>query len=160
MARQKSRKLRKKDCIFGRPTWSSLGCLFLLLSILGSRDLSADAQNDFDLDGVSDITYTSGASSLLWNSKGSKDGTEQLGNTFQLSGDTITLAHWEGEGAPVLGIARLDPDGSRIFWKIPSSESDKFVETEYLGNAGDAILSGGDFDGNGVADAVVVVGPC
>lgn len=30
---------------------------------------------------------------------------------FQLSDDAPTLAHWKGAGAPVLGVARLDPDG-------------------------------------------------
>jgi hypothetical protein len=129
--------------------------LFILLFILiPAVQVLAQEQCDFDGDGTSDLTYLgSNGTALTWNYLPSQT-TGTTSETFGLTSDQISLAHWLDPNAPTLGIVRLSAKKSDLIWKIPL-ESGLLAE-EIFGKAESVFLAGGDFDGNGIADAAVV----
>lgn len=55
------------------------GISCLALGVVNPTLIFADAQNDFDADGISDITYTSSSTTALhWNSVATSDATKQV----------------------------------------------------------------------------------
>lgn len=130
--------------------------VYLIISLFFLLSLPIDAavaqtQNDFDSDGISDLTTLSGSTDMTWTTIASDDESE-IATTFGLVSDMPALTAWESEGVPVLGIVRIRE--TKLVWKI--LQSDIFVSEITFGKLGDVALSGADFDGNGVADAAVV----
>jgi len=124
-------------------------------SCLLAASALAAPQNDFDVDGVSDLTFTSGTTTLTWSATGSTSATDELnGVSFGLATDALAIAPWETAGTPTLGVVRPNTEQTALVWKILNNQS--LVTQKEFGKPGDVILTGGDFDGGGIADAAVV----
>jgi len=131
-----------------------MAMLILCLTIMGST-VHAETQNDFDGDGRSDYTgVTVSGNDLLWQNTGSTSGQHEIDDAFGISTDVVTLADWFSAGAPTLGTVRTNLTDNALVWRV--QEADQRISTENLGKPGDLIVSGADFDGNGIADAAVV----
>lgn len=131
--------------------------VYLILSTFLFVQLSpcyAQIASDFDGDGVSDIASITLGSEITWKFAGSVSPTTLLDTSFGLSTDFIALAHWLGEDQPNLGIVRPSKDGKSLKWKILINNA--LVQEESFGKPSDNIISGGDFDGDGVTDAATV----
>lgn len=110
---------------------------------------------DFDNDGKSDVVYTSASgTSLVWKAKGSFDSSEQINKVFGLATDVPILGNWQSEDTPTIGVVRSPTTGNALLWKILASNGT--VLQQEFGKKGDVVISGGDFDGNGITDAAVV----
>lgn len=115
----------------------------------------ANVPNDFDSDGISDLTHVEKESdnSLTW--KAQLSGTNQsttLGSLGQL-GNHLAMAQWLGSGTQI-GVVAVDQASGNLVWSILDNSSVKVEKT--FGKVGDLVVSGGDFNGNGTADAAVV----
>lgn len=120
--------------------------------------LKADVPNDFDGDGISDLTSADKSSTeIVWSSISSQDSSEQLSETFGLSTDKIALAKWRFEDTPDLGVVRADSESGDLRWKILLDGGPEVNQVTF-GTVGDIIISGADFDANGISDAAIVRG--
>lgn len=113
------------------------------------------APNDFDGDGVSDRTWVQIESdnTLTWNAHLSTSQTQSSLGSLGVAGDAITMGPWLAGGTQI-GVASLNTATKQIEWSIRDSAG--AVRTKVLGIKGDLVVSGGDFNGNGLADAAVV----
>jgi len=115
---------------------------------------NAETQSDFDSDGTSDIFYTtSSGSTLFWKAKGSTV-VEPLSQLFGLTTDFTAPACWQTSDETLLSVVRLDSSKRNLVWKL--LQGDGFINQKVFGRANDVVISGGDFDGDGIADAAVV----
>jgi hypothetical protein len=115
----------------------------------------AQTQNDFDGDEISDVTYTTLAgTSLIWKTVPSAIDGVAINETFGITNDNTALAHWLENVSPTLGVIRLRGKDNKLVWKILLP--DGTIQEEIFGNGNDLVLSGGDFNGNQISDAVVV----
>lgn len=112
-------------------------------------------QTDFDGDGYSEFTIVSIESdkSLTWKTSSGISGLTAGLQSFGVSGNHIIMAPWKGTTQPQIGVVSLDDTGKKLAWKVVGSSG--VVEERVLGGKTSTIISGGDFDGNGVADAAV-----
>ncbi len=126
-----------------------LGCL-----MLGSNAYGA-VPNDFDGDGISDRTWVQIESdkSLTWIAQLSTSQAQMALGSLGKSGDAIIMGQWLAGGTQI-GVASLNSTTNQIEWSIRDSAGN--VRTKALGKKGDLVVSGGDFNGNGLADAAVV----
>ncbi len=116
---------------------------------------TAQVQTDFDGDGVSDVTYTAvSGTSVLWKATGSHSLTEEINSSFGLLTDGLAIGHWFSSGSSNIGVIRPDSAKKNLVWKILSDDST--ITQVNFGKPGDLVLSGGDFDGDGITDAAVV----
>lgn len=115
----------------------------------------AAVPNDFDGDGKSDRTWVQIESdnTLTWNAHFSSSQAQTNLGTLGKAGDAITMAQWLAGGTQI-GVASLNTTTNEIEWSIRDSSG--VVKTKVLGQKGDLVVSGADFDGNGLADAAVV----
>lgn len=113
------------------------------------------APNDFDGDGISDRTWVQieGDKTLTWNAHLSTSQAQSNLGSLGVAGDAITMAQWLAGGTQI-GVASLNTATNQIEWSIRDSAG--AVRTKVLGIKGDLVVSGGDFNGNGLADAAVV----
>jgi len=132
---------------------------FLVLSALfffaAVSQAQLSIQNDFDGDGLSDLTLISIQSdgSLSWQALYSSGNTlTSLGNLGQ-NGDHIVLARWTSPSSPQIGVISVAGNGEDVIWSILSSGSQTREVT--LGKKSGIFVSGADFDNSGLADAAV-----
>lgn len=133
--------------------------LLIIVSALSLAWLGNSAQaavpSDFDQDGISDLTFVEIQSddSLVWKAALSASSTTVTLGTLGESGDHLALAQWYSSGTQLGVVSESDSDDS-IVWTVlnPDGNPEQFA----LGKKGDLVLAGGDFNGNGVADAAVV----
>jgi hypothetical protein len=127
----------------------------LAVSALGSVNAYAAAPNDFDGDGISDMARVEfGADdSLIWKASLSTSGaTTDLG-TLGKKGDHLVMAQWVGSGTQIGAVSESASDDSLV-WTVQNTSG---APTQFtFGKKGDLVVAGGDFNGNGVADAAVV----
>jgi len=121
--------------------------------------------NDFDHDGVSDLTQVEigNDKQLTWKTTYSSTGqTVELGKLGK-EGDHLAMGQWLGNGGlgngglgdgTQIGIVALSETSADIIWTILDAQGTS--HSKLFGKKGDLVVSGGDFDGNGVSDAVVV----
>lgn len=114
----------------------------------------AAVPNDFDGDGISDRTWVQieADKSLTWTAELSTSQAQMALGSLGKAGDAITMAQWLPGGTQI-GVASLNGTTNKIEWSI--RESNGNVRTKVLGKKGDLVVSGADFDGNGIADAAV-----
>lgn len=131
----------------------------IVIGLLGCVMFASNAHgavpNDFDGDGISDRTFIQieGDKSLTWIAQLSTSQTQTALGTLGRAGDAITMAQWLAEGTQI-GVASLNTATNAIEWSIRDGSGN--VRTKVLGKKGDLVVSGADFDGNGLADAAVV----
>lgn len=126
----------------------------LLTCCLGSAVAVADDPADFDADGISDLPRAVAGSdgSLTWQAKLSSDNsTEQLGELGKKS-DSPILAEW-WLGGPQIGVVRENKADRTLQWIVNNNGT---VVRRTFGKSGDLVVTGGDFNGDGKADGVVV----
>jgi hypothetical protein len=123
--------------------------------LLSATAAFAGVPNDFDGDGISDRTWIQIGSdkTLTWNAQLSTSQAQTALGTLGRAGDAVAMAQWLPGGTQI-GIASLNPVTNEIEWSIRDSAGN--VRTKVLGKKGDLVVSGADFDGNGLADAAVV----
>jgi hypothetical protein len=126
-----------------------LGCLMV------ASNAYAGVPNDFDGDGISDRTWIQIESdkSLTWSTQLSTSLTQQALGSLGKAGDAIAMAQWLAGGTQI-GVASLNSTTNQIEWSIRDGSGN--VRTKVLGKKGDLVVSGADFNGNGLADAAVV----
>ena len=126
-----------------------VGCLMMASSAY------AAVPNDFDGDGISDRTWVQieGDKSLTWIAQLSSSQAQMALGSLGKAGDAVTMAQWL-DGGTQIGVASLNPTTNDIEWSIRDSSGT--VRTKVLGKKGDLVVSGADFNGNGLADAAVV----
>jgi hypothetical protein len=116
----------------------------------------AAVPNDFDGDGVSDLTRVGVADdgSLVWRASASASGAVTDLGAFGKEGDTPAVAQWLGEGTQIGIVAEGAEEESSLKWSIIDQNGTRTDKT--FGEKGDVVVVGGDFNGNGTADAAVV----
>ena len=116
---------------------------------------AAQVPADFDGDGVSDLTRFSKESdnSLTWQTLLSSDGTTLELGSVGSDGDAPIMASWD-TGGPQIGAVSQDSASKTLTWSILNPGPSSIERT--FGKAGDLVVSGGDFNGDGKADAAVV----
>ncbi len=126
-----------------------VGCL------LFASNAHAAVPNDFDSDGISDRTWIQieGDRSLTWIAQLSASQAQIALGSLGKAGDAITMAQWLAGGTQI-GVASVNTASNEIEWSIRDSAGN--IRTKVLGKKGDLVVSGADFDGNGLADAAVV----
>lgn len=126
-----------------------VSCVFTISSV------SAGVPNDFDGDGTSDRTWVEIESdkSLTWTTELSSTRANSGLGSLGEAGDVVTMAQWLSGGTQI-GVASLNTESEEIEWSIRDSQG--VVRTKSFGKKGDLVVAGGDFDGNGLADAAVV----
>lgn len=128
--------------------------LILMASSFFVSSSHALPPTDFTRDGISDLTQVriENDGSLSWFvASPQSGGVVELGSFGKL-GDHLAVAPWFTVGVPTIAFKRLTDEGVR--WVASSADVDKsrFI----LGTAEHELLSGGDFNGNGIGDAVAV----
>lgn len=130
-------------------------CLVLVGWLCTHGIAFAAVPHDFDGDGISDRTYVEIESdkSLTWSAHLSTTGETRLLGSLGKLGDVNVMAQWLPGGTQI-GVASLNEATGLITWSIKNGEG--AVVTKSLGQRGDLVVSGADFNGNGTADAAVV----
>ncbi len=116
---------------------------------------SAAVPNDFDGDGLSDRTWVEVASdkTLTWKTEFSGSKLVSTIASLGSEGDMPIMAQWLSGGTQI-GVASVNEATGEIVWTIRDSGGSSLTRT--FGEKGDLVLSGADFNGNGLADAAVV----
>ena len=118
-------------------------------------DAQAVVPNDFDGDGISDLTRVEFGTgdSLVWKAVLSSNGTTSTIGTLGKKGDHLIMGQWFGSGTQIGVVSESASDDSLVWTVLNTSGSQ--VQFNF-GKKGDLFVAGGDFNGNGVADAAVV----
>lgn len=120
-------------------------------------DASTAAPNDFDGDGITDYLATSVSSNeLSWRSTPTGDPkiARTISSIFGLATDIPVPGYWTDASSPTLGVVRPNVTANTLTWKALGLDEVE-VRSRVLGKPGDLVLSGGDFNGDGIADAAV-----
>jgi hypothetical protein len=136
---------------------------FLIFSVLGvtllfsslSLPARAATPNDFDGDGISDMTRTESASdgSLTWKAVLSSSGSTSTLGTLGQDGDYPAMAQWFGVGTQI-GVVSESASDDSLLWRVINNSG---AEVQFsLGKKGDLAIAGADLNGNGISDAAVV----
>lgn len=126
--------------------------VFILIGVATSA--WADTSNDLDNDGVSDFsTADTSGSALAWTTRLSSDSSTVV-KSCGSPGDKPALAPWFSAGTPSLGVVQVSTDGKSLVWK--TLQSNELIAQISFGKPGDVYLSGGDYDGDGIADGATV----
>ncbi len=127
--------------------------LVFILSLAGNAQA---AEIDVDADGRSDILIIDiTASGLVWFNAASAQSFAQASNLGSLgkNGDLLTPGSWLAAASPQIGVASHDSKTGKVSITVSNNGQSSVVE---VGQGGDIIISGGDYDGNGVLDTVAV----
>lgn len=125
----------------------------IFLSVLTISSAFA-APNDFDSDGISDFTFLS-ASGIQYRWRNAPSGAgEELDSTFGLTSDIPALGAWTSANTPALCTVRPNLTTNQLVWRVLLDT--QLISLKAFGKPGDTVILGGDFDGNGEADAAVV----
>lgn len=127
--------------------------LVLAISLAVPRLLHA-VPSDFDSDGTSDLVVVSVGSDkkLSWSAKLSSTGASSALGTFGIKGNHLAMAQWQSSGTQI-GVVSLVKSTGKIKWTVKLNDGTNQSRT--FGKKGDLVISGGDLNGNGTADAAV-----
>lgn len=127
----------------------------LLSTILFSVSAHAQrVQSDFDADGISDsVIVSESEGGLSWGAKLSSDSSSSLLGTVGQLGDEVAMADWLGTGKPQIGVVYGNSFTGLMEWVIKDADGNELSEN--FGDADAIAISGGDYNGDGVADAAV-----
>jgi hypothetical protein len=126
---------------------------FLTLITICFSAHAQSVQSDFDQDGMSDFTIVQIQQNgdLDWTSNNPFSSAYVAHGILGVSGNHTVHANWFGNGIPDIGVVTVD-DANQIVWSVKDSSDTLFQRT--FGVNDDLVLSGADFNGDGVADAV------
>jgi len=134
-----------------------LPCLFVFCFLISLPPGTLQAL-DFDRDGMDDpiIVRPDQNKDLVWNILSSESDYSQIspiegGAAFGKIGDHLAPATWLGGENPQIGYVRVT-DAGVIQWRILGNSA----HATNFGDAGDTAIAGGDFNGNGYADAAIL----
>ena len=131
-------------------------CIVIAITCLAFVSvLEAQVPTDFDGDGRSDLTKITieDDKSLTWTAKLSSTGeSEELGSLGS-SGDHAIMGQWQGS-ATQIGTVLSNTADNTLTWTIIEASGATIERT--FGKSGDLAIAGGDFNGDGATDAVVV----
>ena len=130
----------------------------LALSITPFAEAFA-APHDFDGDGVSDISIVSiqNGGTLQWrNFLVGSSSSEIAAESFGEAGNNLINAPWTSTTTSQIGIVSQDAEGN-IVWKLADGTANE-TQGKTFGIKKNFVMSGGDFNGNGFADAAIVRG--
>jgi hypothetical protein len=129
--------------------------LLSIIYVLFSASAQGAVPNDFDRDGVSDLTRVEVGSDKFLTWKAVLSGNQQVTELGKLGsdGDHLAMGQWTGEGTQI-GAVALNASSGVITWSILDSSGARVDKT--FGKKGDLIVAGADFNGNGTADGAVV----
>lgn len=138
--------------------------LILVFTFSSLLPAFAAEKTDFDGDGVSDLTYISikeGASilgrssnALVWGYRSSKNLRSKTVATLGIAGQHVAMAHWTGNAKSEIAVVAKDPNSNSMVWVVQKASGE--IGSFILGTVNDLAVSGGDYDGNGLSDAVAV----
>lgn len=134
---------------------------FLALNLLESRAL-ADASCDFDGDGKSEIAIVNlGADGRYnWSAFHPATGNStQIIQSFGTPNSKLIPGNWlESDEAIAAIVDPVDTNaGNRATWTVKYLDNGKLeTYSKNLGRSGDIIINGGDYDGNGVTDSLIL----
>ncbi|MBN8548077.1 MAG: hypothetical protein J0M12_02050 [Deltaproteobacteria bacterium] len=129
-----------------------------ILSIVADAAAQAVKGSDYSSDGYSDIMLISiqGDDSLAWSAyTASGVAIPQMSITAGVAGNHLAIANWASTTIAQRGFISLGAEAA-LWTVIP--ETGAAVSRE-LGGTKDSLISGGDFNGNGYADAAFVKKP-
>lgn len=133
----------------------TVGVLLFTSCSLPSDAQAQGVQNDFDGDGISDLTLVDiDSSNLRWFAlqSGASVLTEIV--TFGKEGDHLMIGQWITPGEPQAATVRKPEQGEEAVWRLDMPGSN--VRTRSFGGVENTFVGGGDFNGNGVADGAVL----
>lgn len=136
-------------CTGEKPSRSRLA--LALLAILFPTYVSA-APLDFDGDGLSDRVRVEieQNGSLRWRSLG--DTAAQTLGLSGRAGDHLIAGNWQSPTEPVVGYVRLESDDN-LTWTLGPGNNQ---QSATFGTGSQLVVSGGDFNGDGLVDAALV----
>ena len=122
----------------------------LALALAHAQEPFSGAPLDFDGDGETDYGRYSNqndgsANELVYYTSGGVNGFE-----FGGSGDTIALGDYDGDGVTDIVVVQEGQQGDPLAWKGSA------ILNQNFGATGDYVLSGCDFDQDGLSDMAVV----
>ncbi|MEZ4753937.1 MAG: hypothetical protein R3A13_06445 [Bdellovibrionota bacterium] len=130
---------------------------FLALSILVlslATQASALPDTDINRDGFSDVVMVkiNKDGSLLWNrvSTGAVAGSETALGSFGVNGQMLAPGAWFNNKQTHIGTVGLN--GSKIIWYV--RDNNGVLQSLEYGSKGMTALSGGDYNDNGIVDAL------
>jgi hypothetical protein len=138
----------------------ALGCALtsmLTVHAQAEEGSSVAVPNDFDGDGITDlVTLSTTANGWGWKSTPTSDPKTAriLDTTFGLTTDIPVPGYWVSADLPTVGVVRPNTASNTLTWKALGLDAVE-VRSQVLGKPGDLILSGGDFNGDGITDAAV-----
>ena len=129
--------------------------LFLAASFAFSQAAALGPASDFNGDGRSDpvLVTINSDKSLSWTAVLDSAGQALSLGTFGTAGEHLIMADWIGMGTPQPGSASLTSRGI-IRWRIRTQDNRELSRD--FGSRGNIVVSGADFNHNGVADAALV----
>lgn len=135
-----------------------LSLVFVCLVVFPFAGFAQRVSGDFDGDGHTDFALITidqqHDNVLLWDAYSTSSSKIVSLGTFGRAGDQIVAADWLGRGSPQMGVVNLSEKG-RIVWRIIDPASGVEVSKSF-GSKGNIVVSGGDYNNNGMADAAVI----
>ena len=115
---------------------------------------NAQVSRDLDGDNLSDQLTANVSSPITWSVISSATKATLLQQSFGVATDVLIPGRWESSATYNVGVVRSDPETNALVWKILKDDGTIFQSS--LGALGDIIISGGDFNGDGVTDAALL----
>jgi len=118
---------------------------------------AAAAPNDYDQDGVSDVYLVEILpSSLEWSAALASQSFVNAGQIGSLgeNGNMLSPGSWSQANTQEIGVCAYSQNSDVVTWTIINSNAQSSAIQH--GAGGDLIVSGGDYDGNGISDAAAI----
>lgn len=133
-----------------------------LLALTSPMSALASPVCDFDGDGMSEVVLVKpGAKgSYDWSAFNPRTGTtKSVVNSFGNASSKLIPGNWftSGEAVPaIINPVSGGPNGRAVWVATSLSYDGGRTQVRNLGRTGDLVIQGGDYDGNGIADSLIL----